>query len=54
MRYRKAKCIQARIKGRCEGKKNVSLFIKKKKKRKRKKREVVRVRCRRSWLIRKK
>ena len=32
MRYRKAKCIQARIKGRCEGKKCIFIYYKKKKK----------------------
>ena len=31
MRYRKAKCIQARIKGRCEGKKCIFIYLKKKK-----------------------
>ena len=33
MRYKKAKCIQARIKGRCEGKKMYLYLLKKKKKR---------------------
>ena len=40
MRYRKAKCIQAGIKGRYEGKKMHLYLLKKKRKKKRKKREV--------------
>ena len=34
MRYRKEKCIQARIKGKCEGEKKMYLYLFEKKKKK--------------------